>query len=614
MTTPQSLRKRSLNPNRGLPVIPTACLLVFALALRLHHLDYESLWVDELLQVSFYAHPFDEIARYAAQQQQPPLDYWIGMGMNSLSSSDFAVRLPSACFGVGAVFLIILLVRSMCTLPVAFGAGILAALFPFSIHFSQEARPYSIAIFLFLALFWAATRLLNDSEGAREKTLTLFLISVAFLHSRGFEPLVITVTLILILGARLIYSILPHRIVHQGSRRTPLYAIAALGLALVLYLPTFKTLFVFGQGYLSQQSGFLNLDTYLAGIRDFSPRPVLMSFAFQTEPLTYPLLVMLIFSPLLAWRMGLWPSHKGYLLGTLLLPGISMLHLLVFQAYTDMPFKPQYAFYLLPLTLILSAVAFQGLWDTASATRNARIPLALLIALAVAMVLWTVNSALAFKAAKKKEDWKGLCRHLAQTYGPSQILLFDTVVPYGGRWEGNFYGFRRYYDGTSEQLVVSRIPFLGAELLKMDKEPVLILYYRAELCLTPQSLYCRCLPPASRPEHFSIRPSEIDPPLSITSFTGFHVLTLKEKGKNTAEDAYALLSASLHWFPDDSSIIHLYLASAGLARALGYPQWEKHLISAETIANDDQRSRMSGVTRVIRDMPATRKNPGSEAQ
>src|SRR5512136_1814581 len=99
MTAPQSLRKRSLNPNRGLPVIPAACLLVFALALRLHHLDYESLWVDELLQVSFYAHPFDEIARYAAHQQQPPLDYWIGMGMNSLSSSDFAVRLPSVFFG-----------------------------------------------------------------------------------------------------------------------------------------------------------------------------------------------------------------------------------------------------------------------------------------------------------------------------------------------------------------------------------------------------------------------------------------------------------------------------------------------------------------------------------
>jgi hypothetical protein len=327
-----------------------------------------------------------------------------------------------------------------------------------------------------------------------------------------------------------------------------------------------------------------------------------MSFAFQTEPLTYPFLFMLILSPLLAWRMGLWPSHKGYLLGTLLLPGISMLHLFVFQAYTDMPFKPQYAFYLLPLALILSAVAFQGLWDAASAMRNTRIPLALLTALAVLMGLWTVNATSAFKTLKKKEDWKGLCRHLAQTYGPSQILLFDTLVPYGGRWEGNFYGFRRYYAGTSEQLVVSRIPSVCADMLKRDKEPVLILYFRPELCLTPHALYCRCLPPASRPEHFSIRPEEIDPLLSVTSFTGFHVVTLKQKGPNTAEDAYDLLSASSSRFSGDSSVIDLYLAAAGLARVLGFPQWEKHLMSAASVATDEQRSKMSDVARIIRDM------------
>jgi hypothetical protein len=63
MTAPHSSRKNTINPNRDLPIIPTACLLLLALALRLHHLDYESLWVDELLQVSFYAHPFDQIAR-----------------------------------------------------------------------------------------------------------------------------------------------------------------------------------------------------------------------------------------------------------------------------------------------------------------------------------------------------------------------------------------------------------------------------------------------------------------------------------------------------------------------------------------------------------------------
>jgi hypothetical protein len=568
------------------------------------------LWIDELLQVSFYAHPFDQIARYAAHQQQPPLDYWIGYGAYAFSSTDFALRLPSALFGVGTVFFITLLVRGLCSLPVAYGAGILAALLPFNIYFSQEARPYSIAIFLFLALLWAVTRLLNASKSTREKILTLFLISVAFLHSRGIEPLVITVVLVLVLAARLAYQIPTHGMGRTYPRRATLYAIAALGLALGLYLPTFRILLAVGDAYLSQQSSLLNLDTLLAGIRDFSLQPILMSFAFQTEPLTYPLLLLLLLSPVMVWRTGLRLSHELSVLGVLLVPGISLLHIFVFQACTDMHFKPQYAFYLLPLTLILSALAFQGLWDEAGTLKNGKFLSALLLVLAVFMVLWTVNSTLASRGFKKKEDWKGLCRHLAETYGPKQILLFDTLVPYGS-WEGNFYGFRRYYGGSSKRLVVAQIPSVCGEMVTMDQGPVLILYHRAELCLTPRSLYGRLLPPDSRPEYFSIRHSETDPVVSVASFTGFHVLSLKEKNHSTAEDAYHLLSASLSLLPRGSSVIDLHLALAGLARVLGLPDWEKHLLTSETLASEEQRVKMSGVSRRIRDMPTAKKNPSS---
>jgi 4-amino-4-deoxy-L-arabinose transferase-like glycosyltransferase len=613
MTTPHFLPKRMPNPNRDLPIIPTACLLVFALALRLHHLDYESLWVDELLQVSFYAHPFDQIARYAAHQQQPPLDYWIGYGVNCLSSSDFAVRLPSVFFGVGTVFFITLLVGSMCTLPTAYGAGILAALLPFNIYFSQEARPYSIAIFLFLALLWAVARLQNTSKSAREKFLTLFLISVAFLHSRGFEPLVITAVLILVLSARLAYHIPSNGIISAGTQRATLYAIAALGLALVLYLFTFNILLAFADRYLSQKASSSIFETISAGIRDFNVRPILMSFAFQTEPLTYPLLVLLLLSPFILWRMGLRLSHELAVLGFLLFPGISMLHIFIFQAYTDIHFKPQYAFYLLPLTLILSGLAFQGLCDMAGTVRNGRILRALLVVLAAFMVLWTSSSTLAFKSIKKKEDWRGLCQHLSETYGPGQILLFDALVPYGS-WEGNFFGFPRYYDGASKRLGVSRIPFLCEEMVKMDQEPVLILYHRAEPCLTPRSLYCRFLPPEHRPEYISKRLLELDSTLSIRAFAGFHVITLKQRTINTAGDAYTLLSKTISRLPGDPSVIDLYLALAGLARVLSLPEWEKHLLTAETFAAEDQRLKMSGVSRLIRDTPAIKRNPSSDAQ
>jgi 4-amino-4-deoxy-L-arabinose transferase-like glycosyltransferase len=605
--------KNTRNLNRDLPVVPTACLLAFALALRLHHLDYESLWIDELLQVSFYAHPFDQIARYAAHQQQPPLDYWIGFGVSTISNSDFAVRLPSVFFGVGVVYFLTLLVARLCTLPIAYGVGIVAALFPFNIYFSQEARPYSIAIFLFLALLWAVARLLNASKGTREKSLTLFLISVAFVHSRGLEPLIIVALLIFILTVSLGYSILSHRIFREGAQRVTLYADAALGLSLVLYLPTFKTLLDFGEAYLTEKSGLLTLGRFFTGIEDFSFWPIVMSFVFQTEPVTYPLLALLLLSPFLARRRKVWPDRELVVLCSVLLPGISLLHLFVFQSYTHAHFKPQYAFYLLPLTLILSGIAFQVLWDEAGTLRNSKTPRALLAVFAAFIFVSTVNSTWAFKTFKKKEDWKGLCHYLAKTYGPGQMLLFDTLVPYG-EWEGSFYGFRRYYDGSSKRLVVSRIPSLCGEMVKMDKQPVLILHHRAEWCLTPQSLYCRCLPPTSMPEYFSLRPRVPDPRLSITAFTGFQIVTLKEKGPHTAGDAYTLISESLSRLPANSSLIDLHLASAGLARVLGLPQWEKHLASPQALSTEGQRLKMSGAIRVIEDMPPMKETPDSEAQ
>lgn len=596
-----------LKSNRDLPFIPTVCLLVFALALRLHHVEHESLWVDELLQVSFYSRPFDQIARCAALQQQPPLDYWIGYGMNAISSTDFSLRLPSALFGVGAVFMVTCLARKVCTLPVAYGAGVLAALFPYNIYFSQEARPYSIAIFLFLALLWAVARLLSTSKGAWEEVLTLVLVSLAFLHSRGFEPLVITTVLILFLSARLAYHLLLTRTLGAGKQRAMLHAIVALGLTLVLYLFTFRTLLAFGNRYLSQKASSSILEIISAGFQDFSLRPLLMSFVFQTEPLTFPLLALLLLSPIILWRMGPRLSHESVVLGVLLVPGISLLHIFVFQAYTDMPFKPQYAFYLLPLTLILSALTFQGLWDLAGTVRSGRILRAILIMLSALMILWASSSTLAFKSFKKKEDWKDLCRYLAGTYGPGQILLFDTLVPYGN-WEGNFFGFRRYYDGSSKRVVVSRIPFISEEMANMDQEPVLILYHRAEPCLTPHSLYCRLLDPKSRPDYISESLKGIDSLLCLTTFAGFHVITLKERTHHTAMDTYSLLSRIIPKLPSDSSAIEIHLARAALARALGLQDWEKDILFAEALASEKQRSKLSEVNRLISKMTTTGKS------
>src|SRR5262249_46572865 len=113
-----------------------------ALGLRLYRLDNESLFMDELRQVSYYPASIGRIIHLAATQQQPPLDYLIGHFIALVSYSDFAVRLPAALFGLGSVLLIVVILLP--TNPgVAFSAGLIASLLPFNLYCSQYARPYA---------------------------------------------------------------------------------------------------------------------------------------------------------------------------------------------------------------------------------------------------------------------------------------------------------------------------------------------------------------------------------------------------------------------------------------------------------------------------------------
>ncbi|MEN8261547.1 MAG: glycosyltransferase family 39 protein, partial [Pseudomonadota bacterium] len=135
--------------------IGLALVTMLALVLRIHHLDYESLFMDELRQVSYYSNSFIEIVGNAATTQQPPLDYWIGHIFFYFSQSDFSARLPAALFGTGSVWLIIKLAARDTPWVIAVSIGLLMALSPYHIYFSQDARPYAISIFFLLAFLCA---------------------------------------------------------------------------------------------------------------------------------------------------------------------------------------------------------------------------------------------------------------------------------------------------------------------------------------------------------------------------------------------------------------------------------------------------------------------------
>lgn len=124
-------------------------IIILAAALRLYHLDYQPLWLDEnhtLLWLSENA-----VFTWRTQDVHPPLYFavlWLISRVALLTP--FLIRLPSVIFGVAAIPLIYLLGTRLFSQKEGLLAAFLLAISVHHIHYSQEARMYSMVLLLVL--------------------------------------------------------------------------------------------------------------------------------------------------------------------------------------------------------------------------------------------------------------------------------------------------------------------------------------------------------------------------------------------------------------------------------------------------------------------------------
>ncbi|MBX3014488.1 MAG: glycosyltransferase family 39 protein [Caldilineaceae bacterium] len=140
-----------------------ALILLLALGLRFYQLAGSSLWSDEGNTWALVARSFGQIARAAAADIHPPGYYWLLKGWTALVGSDaWGMRSFSAVAGTLLVYLVYGLGRQLeraLGMPrVALVAALVAALNPFLIYYSQEARMYQLLALASAGLVWALIR------------------------------------------------------------------------------------------------------------------------------------------------------------------------------------------------------------------------------------------------------------------------------------------------------------------------------------------------------------------------------------------------------------------------------------------------------------------------
>jgi uncharacterized membrane protein len=136
---------------------PWFLLIILALAafLRLFCLGCESLWLDEAFSAAWSRpEPISIIESTALTENKPPLYYvLLHYWMIPFGQSDTAIRALSACLGIASVYLLYRIGQELFNRRVGILASFLMAINAFAVNYSQEARQYSLLLFLTLVSF-----------------------------------------------------------------------------------------------------------------------------------------------------------------------------------------------------------------------------------------------------------------------------------------------------------------------------------------------------------------------------------------------------------------------------------------------------------------------------
>src|SRR5205823_8653991 len=94
----------------------------------------------------------------------PPLYYAVVHFFLTLGTSEIVLRLPSVLFGTASLALMFIVVTPLLGNRVALVSAGLLAISPFHVWYSQEARPYSLFLFLSLLSLALLQRIIDRPD------------------------------------------------------------------------------------------------------------------------------------------------------------------------------------------------------------------------------------------------------------------------------------------------------------------------------------------------------------------------------------------------------------------------------------------------------------------
>lgn len=177
-------------------------ILLIALALRLWRLGADSLWYDETVTLFIAQEDLARLTAHTAGDIHPPLYYYLQhFWLRLAGTGEFSAAFLSLFFGLLLVALVYRLARDLTGQePLALLAGLLVALSPYHLWYSQEVRMYTLGACLGLAAALALCRWLRTVQADERSLDVRWLAGYALAAALGLYTLYYFAFLLTFLG------------------------------------------------------------------------------------------------------------------------------------------------------------------------------------------------------------------------------------------------------------------------------------------------------------------------------------------------------------------------------------------------------------------------------
>lgn len=152
-------------------------LISLFLFLRLYRLGYHDFWYDEIFTVSYARQPW---GNWNAPLYWILLHFWTKL----FGISEISLRLPSALFSFSSIVFVYLIAKRLFDKRVGIISSLLIGLSPFHLWYAQEARDYSMTLFLGTLSSYLLLRALK--RGHIRNWLVFILVSIMGLYTSYF--------------------------------------------------------------------------------------------------------------------------------------------------------------------------------------------------------------------------------------------------------------------------------------------------------------------------------------------------------------------------------------------------------------------------------------------